>query len=552
MEEHLFFIAEYYLKLKKLPAKLRFFTAKDGSKLLSIKKYYVLAAAIGSYAAIFYSSHYNYNLSIISVVLNILLFTLVSVIIAVVCVLAINIKTKREEILQGLLFLLFIYYMRVPVTENMQILYIDLLGHHPSSNIMLIFSLVLGTAFFGLGWLLSGDTYKVVAVIAMMSLLPLANIGKGIYLMASERMAQDVVEAGLGDRDIIFHRKPNVYFLLFDSYTNTEGLQAMGLSHSSTIIDYLSKNQFVAYPSFYTNMQLTRYAMSSYFVMDVKFKQKNIYNIFYTTKQEIISGKNMAFNIFKKNGYKNKIIMVDGAGFRLNEYMRGQFCFADHCLAHKNNNIFLTHLQLIDRILFNRAMLRSTTRYINEHDHTMSILRREIGSEEKQFVYAHFIIPNHAEYSRVDRKGTCDEKVEIQKYGDRLVHANHLITKAVDMIRQSDPGALIVIASDHGPTIFNRCAANSPLLTWEEVVERQSVFLAVRWGNDYDGRYDHDIKTSANLFRYIFSYLAGHEKLLQDKPDDDAFYLYKGEIIKSIDNGVILPPPADELSEMRK
>ena len=162
----------------------------------------------------------------------------------------------------------------------------------------------------------------------------------------------------------------------------------------------------------------------------------------------------------------------------------------------------------------------------------------------RQFVYKHFLSPLHT----LAGKG-CNKKVEVRKYAERISHANSLIIRSVDAINQSDPDALIVIASDHGPFIFNHCSNRFPLQTREEVVEYQGAFLAIRWGEDYDGRYDRDIKSSANLFRYIFSYLMGHEKLLENKPDDDAFYQYKGKVIKSIDDGVILPPPAAELKK---
>ena len=123
-------------------------------------------------------------------------------------------------------------------------------------------------------------------------------------------------------------------------------------------------------------------------------------------------------------------------------------------------------------------------------------------------------------------------KKETTWYEGRLNYANSIIARSVDMIEKSDPNALIILASDHGAYILNRCSYRAPLLTREEVVERQGVFLAIKWGKDYDGRYDKDIKSSANLFRYIFSYLAGNEKLLYNKPDDDAFYQYKGKVIQ--------------------
>ena len=73
-------------------------------------------------------------------------------------------------------------------------------------------------------------------------------------------------------------------------------------------------------------------------------------------------------------------------------------------------------------------------------------------------------------------KGICDENLEIEKYAQRLKQANSLITRSIDIIEDNDPNALIILASDHGPYILNRCSNSAPLLTREEVVERQRCF----------------------------------------------------------------------------
>ncbi len=57
---------------------------------------------------------------------------------------------------------------------------------------MMNFSLLLGSLFFSLGWLFAAHTYKVIAVIALMSILPLFNVVKTVYLASSERNMEDV------------------------------------------------------------------------------------------------------------------------------------------------------------------------------------------------------------------------------------------------------------------------------------------------------------------------------------------------------------------------
>ncbi len=544
----LVFFAKIHSKTKQLLSKLGF-----RAKMISGKtwwphlKHYVLAAAIGVYAAIFYSKGHD---ELLTVILNIFIFLSVSVFLTWVCAFIIRKKVNREKFLHGLLFVMLIYYMRLPVTEGLQILYIDTFDSHPSSAMMYISCLLIMFPLFGLGWLLSGNTYKVVVVIVVMTLVSSVKvITTAVERWKGARIANTMLD-GVDGKDIFFGtKKPNVYFLLFDSYTNIEGLSVLGLTPDPTLTDYLNKNKFVTYPEFYTNMQPTINAMPSYFISDINYHYNNIYNVSFLTKQKITCGGGRVFTHFRKNNYITKIIMEDNKYFSLTGHLCSQQCSAERCLLYQNNNIFLIHLQLFDRIVLGGSGL-AYTGYSSSFSYsrsTLSSLAREIGNKRQQFVYAHFAIPGHAEMTFTDEKGVCNEEVKIQNYKYNIMSANRIITKLVDMIIDSDPSALIILASDNGPFIFNRCASLSPLLTREEVVERQGAFLAIRWGKDYDGRYDNDIKSSANLFRYVFSYLLGHEKLLKDKPADDAFYLHKGKVVKSISDGIILPPPVAEL-----
>ena len=539
------------IKIKRFPDNIRSYLIKNERSVGdNFNRHYLLAAMIGVYAAVFYGSHNVDHLTISILVLNIFLFASFSLLLTLTCVMILQKRKNQEKILHGLLFLLFIYYMRVPIVEIAKIFLTTSDGKPPQLLAEFSFIFAIVVLFFVMGWKLYNKGVKVIVVIMIMSILPIFEIVKGKYQM-SAAITTEVSEESLPliDEHIDFQRKPNVYFFLFDAHTNKEGLESMGLS-TTQIFDYLDKEQFTVYHNYYSNYQRTPTTMSSYFNMSLGIDNKIFYSIELEEMQKIIAGNGIVFKVFKKNHYETNIIIGEtpSPSDDINIYLLGGFCFADSCLGGENSRLSASYLRTFDRIVLNNMfeLSRNPQRGTN-HGQNMKNLREVTNSNRRKFVYLHFSLPGHVDTHLMD-KGICSEVEEAKKYEHRLNATHSLMARSVSMIKEFDPNALIVFASDSGPYIDNRCANFVPLLTREEVVERQGVFLAIKWGKDYDGRYDKNIKSSANLFRYIFSYLAGNEKLLYSKPDDDAFYQYKGKVIKSIDDGVILPPPAAELN----
>lgn len=298
------------------------------------------------------------------------------------------------------------------------------------------------------------------------------------------------------------------------------------------------------YHSFYTNIQSTMNAMSSYFYMDSRYGHEIFNHLPEIEKQKIIAGANPVLRTFEKNNYVTNIVIL------LNKQMANDYCFATRCfLADEKIPLLPGHFQLFDRVVLNSLFTPQyyhmfTPHHISANEKEQYILKKLTRSSHKHFTYIHSYNPGHAHMSFTDGKGVCNEQIELQNYKQRITQTNDLIINMLDTIITNDHNAIIILASDHGPFIFNRCSTGARLSTKEEVIERQGVLLAIKWGEGYDGRFDKDIKSSANLFRYIFSYLTANNDLLKNKPADDAFYMHKNEVHQSIADGVILPSPA--------
>ena len=539
----LLFLKTISARLKKAAERFKFLSKikLTISEAQPIHRCCLLGASIGVYVALFYCSTNLESLTVAKFVFNIVLFTTFSIAVVAVCALLFRKDKDAEKVIHGLLFLLFIYYMRIPVAEATQTFYVYIFSNAPPFIIKNIFTIAVVAFFFVVGYCLSGHTNKVVVIIVLMWIFPTSKLVTGI---ASSVSAEQANKNLLFEDDTSLKHKPNVYLLLFDSYSSREGLKAIGLHVEHKFLNYLDNKDFTVYHNFFTNLQNTRFAMCTYFNMSVGYGNKTFYEVATRDMQRILAGKSRAFGIFKYNGYATKIIITNLTrfGFDVKNYLLGDLCHADSCFDIKGDGQLLDYFAIFNNIVFHNKPKTSYPDALTEKNY-IDALRKIVSDTRRKFVYGHVNRPEHAPLG----KGICNEDYEIEKYAQRLEQANSLITRSIDIIEEDDPNAIIILASDHGPYILNHCSNSIPLLTREEVAERQGAFLAIRWSKDYDGRYDKDIKSSANLFRYIFSYLAGHEKLLANKPDDDAFYQYKGEIIKSIDDGVILPPPAAEL-----
>ncbi len=81
------------------------------------------------------------------------------------------------------------------------------------------------------------------------------------------------------------------------------------------------------------------------------------------------------------------------------------------------------------------------------------------------------------------------------------------------------------------------------------------VLTAIRWPAGYDSRFDDRIRTNVNVFRYVLaSLIDGSTEALGGHVPDDVFVRGNDRVLKILDDGELLIPPAQfstsELSEL--
>ena len=167
------------------------------------------------------------------------------------------------------------------------------------------------------------------------------------------------------------------------------------------------------------------------------------------------------------------------------------------------------------------------------------------------FQYIHLFEPGHADN---DVKGTCSEKEQLQIYSRQIIAVNEYLRSLIDIILEVDSRAVIAITGDHGPFILNNCQRETDVTTLDEYRDRAGSLMTVRWPQNYDGRYDEQIKTNINLFCYILASMVENDaSVINACVSDDVYVHGDSDFLKVMSDGVILiPPERYAVDDMRK
>ena len=516
----------------------------------------LLSGLLGLYVALFYSSHNADSLTVGVLITNIALIVIFSIFITRIALwvfmsrvfTSFSIK-KRYVYIASFIFALFAYYMRFPIYGIIALL---LRYYRESTSLFELFFPALYSIIFltmiVLFWLsifyfLFQKKKEVLLIYLLVLTFPLY---KTINALVANLNYTSKIQSSDDEIDPkwIFKKKQNVYFLLFDSYTSPKGLELLGDEYSapekvniSSFLEELSRRGFHVYDSFYTNVQPTRYAMLSYFDMRLKYEDKHIYDLSLEDRYKIILEEGLVYKIFKKNNYKINIPIN-----QFDPSLESEFLFTYP--ATKN---YTKYFELFDKVVLDHKyglMFNdpSKIQVLTDMQKSLEFVKSQ-NQDAHHFTYLHHLEPIH---TPTHSRGSCNEEVEFLEYMNRVHNTNKNILILIDAIKTVEPSAIVILASDHGPYIFNTCLENS-LNTKEEVIERQHAFLAIYLGES-EGSSNHlkfkmdEIKSSVNLFRYIFAYMTENEEILENKSPDDAFYLETedGPIKKSISDGKIL------------
>jgi hypothetical protein len=141
-------------------------------------------------------------------------------------------------------------------------------------------------------------------------------------------------------------------------------------------------------------------------------------------------------------------------------------------------------------------------------------------------MYIHTFKPGHAPNFSFNSLSYFE-----REYPLKIHKANTVAIDMLDLIIKKDPGAFIIIMGDHGPfrygDLWTRTRGAEDKLNGVAKVDLGTdlfgILLAVHYPVGYNKRFDTDVITPVNLFRYVFSELSGNDTVLSDKVRDESY-----------------------------
>lgn len=409
--------------------------------------------------------------------------------------------------------------------------------------VLLLVSLLasLITALAGYTWL-----NTTLAVLLIMSAGQWAILGARVNWAKPDdpgRLGQKAVY----DR-VVFQRKPNVYFILPDGYTSQEALERIFKMDNSGFYNRLRSSGYRIYHPAFASYHATMYTLTSLFAMRHHYFKSAAALLDMAGGRELIGGKtyNPVVEIFRNNGYFLQYLSeASGLFTRIGAV---DYVFPE---THAVDGLGIFKSPLLNRVA--HRLKRMSTKPITKQSYLEKIQERFIAAardERPYFSFVHLPDPNH---SSINASSQYLAKFRSGKYARKIGIANKTLLALVETIQKHDPGGLVIIAGDHGawgyrgawrdkdnPRPFQEVLREKGIPQSLMSLDLFGILLAIKFPPDYDGRYDSRIKSTVNLFRYVFSYLCGNDQLLGDKAEDSSYFndkQYMTTVLKAVEDG---------------
>ncbi len=300
----------------------------------------------------------------------------------------------------------------------------------------------------------------------------------------------------------VFKTKPNIYLIQPDGYVNFSEIDSGFYQFDNTNFkNYLLENNFKLYNDFRSNYYSTLSSNSSMFAMKHHYynhPKNNIREVY--NARNILIGKNPVINILKQNGYKTNLLI--GKSYLL--INRGEMAY-DYCNISKDSLSY-----------FARGFQMSADIFSD-----LKVLQKEENSKPS-FYFLEELSPGHI--TNKSNPGPIASQ-ERDHYIEKLETTNVWLKEVIDYISSYDPKAIIIMAADHGGFVgLNSTQEAKEKQTHEDIVK--SIFsaqLAIKWPDNHHEMYDTSLKSSVNVFRVLFAYLAESPNYLKQLQADKSF-----------------------------
>jgi len=327
--------------------------------------------------------------------------------------------------------------------------------------------------------------------------------------------------------------KPDIYFLVFDEYTNNQTLKRIWNFDNDQITNWLATKDFYVPANTRSNYSFTLYSVSSTFNMNYLDAKKGsdatiARNLLQATQS---LSNNETFSILQKENYSIDFL----APFKSTLKENGKGQFFDYIVDHQIDMQTLPG-KIIAHIRSYLLMGKFTGINPNESSRLLTDKIKAIGStidriksstdstvnRKPHFVYGHFFSP-HAPHLLFDSAGRLKpEQIAsdipmVNTYPAQVVYTNTLIKEIVTDIREHNKSnTIIIIEGDHGFRAFKE--GHDWFNRTPDSLKKNFFpnFSAIYFPHkNYSNLYDHI--SPVNTFRIVFNqYFNQHFPLLKD------------------------------------
>jgi len=255
--------------------------------------------------------------------------------------------------------------------------------------------------------------------------------------------------------------KPNIYLLLFDGYPGYKSLKDSFAFANDSLYHFLEQKQFKILPVF-SNYNMTYYSMSS--MLNMQYINKP-----YTPLANTAENDQERIKEIKNAGVVNQL---ENTGYHFTNY--SIFDIADQSSVKGNSFVVSQATLLTNKIFFNKILKDIGWHFISGKYRIGFIEKLYRGDERNnqfieeqlikndtagspKFVYAHLLLPHPPIFydsvgNKLSPEQVFDPKLAANKtlFLSYLKYTNKKMEAMVDAITKADPGAIILVMSDHG------------------------------------------------------------------------------------------------------
>ena len=328
-------------------------------------------------------------------------------------------------------------------------------------------------------------------------------------------------------------RKPNLYWLVVDSYPNAAVLRSHYRFDNGAFLESLRARGFYVADDSFANFSTTRLSVPTtldmQYVVDTGERYSEDRGALHVrlpgrTNSGMIAavaGDNRTVAFLRQLGYQS--VHFEGNSFHLTR-CRG---LEDYCIRGDG----LSELQLS---LLSLLPIRPLLGLITKRQPGLTLKRppsesgtgipelaaalRTLPVEAPFFVYAHIASPHPPFYNDAEcRRSPENFPINPHQFTEQLQCVNRQLGALLDQLERDDPDAIVVLSSDHGPRLSVKADLPTRALKPAQIRESLGILNAFKLPEDCR-RGLHAKLSPVNSMRIVFACLGGHApRLLPDR-----------------------------------